>query len=491
MKKHLLTILFLISTIEIANAQCPYNNLAYLSGPAPATVGATVSAPQSWGGDYNTVTGMVAGYTYEISTCGTPTFDSELTIFPAGGGTALAYDDDGCGGTSAPSKIIFTPTVSGDYDILLDEYPCANNQIDMTMDITLLSTGGGNPPSHYIPVVVHVVYKNSTENVSTAQIMSQITAMNKDFRKTNPDFSQTPGVFQGVGADLDFEFCLATVDPNGNPTSGITRTSTSVNSFSQVTHPKSTANGGHDNWNPTKYLNLWVCDLSGTLLGYATFPSDLSSAPQLDGVVIDYAYFGTIGTTTAPFDLGRTATHEVGHWLNLRHIWGDANCGDDFVADTPTQQQSNGGCPTFPHVTCSNGPNGDMFMNYMDYTNDACMFMFTAGQKLRTDATLSGPRVGLLTASGCGSVGINELTTTRDFNMFPNPANELITISWNDNNKPNTLNIYDVAGRLVYTENLIINRTNQTIISVRNLKGIYAVEIVSNQKNEIKKLVVQ
>src|SRR5205085_7351896 len=139
---------------------------------------------------------------------------------------------------------------------------------------------------------------------------------------------------------------------------------------------KYTANGGHDAWNRDQYLNIWVCDLSGKI-GYAQFPGGPAAT---DGVVIDYQAFGTLGTASIPFHLGRTATHEIGHWLNLRHIWGDANCGDDLVADTPTQQTDNGGCPSFPHVTCSNGPNGDMFMNYMDYVNDNCMNMFTAGQ---------------------------------------------------------------------------------------------------------------
>ncbi len=136
-----------------------------------------------------------------------------------------------------------------------------------------------------------------------------------------------------------------------------------------------------------------MCQLQSGLLGYAQFPGGAAST---DGVVITHTGFGTNGTATAPFALGRSATHEIGHWLNLFHIWGDdgGGCtGSDFVADTPNQADHNFGCPTFPSVTCSNGPNGDMFMNYMDYTDDACMFMFTAGQVTRMDATLDGPSV--------------------------------------------------------------------------------------------------
>jgi len=187
-----------------------------------------------------------------------------------------------------------------------------------------------------------------------------------------------PAAFSGITADVQIEFCLAQRTPAGLSTNGIVRKSTTVTSFSSNDNVKRTANGGDDAWDATKYLNIWVCNLGGGLLGYAQFPG---GAVSTDGVVINHTAFGNTGTATAPYGLGRTATHEVGHWLNLRHIWGDASCGSDLVSDTPTQQTSNYGCPTYPRVTCSNGPAGDMFMNYMDYTNDACMYAFTNGQK--------------------------------------------------------------------------------------------------------------
>jgi hypothetical protein len=141
----------------------------------------------------------------------------------------------------------------------------------------------------------------------------------------------------------------------------------------------------------TKYLNFWICNLGEGLLGYAQFPG---GPAKTDGVVILYTAFGTTGAAAAPFNLGRTATHEVGHWLNLRHIWGDkTDCsGSDQVSDTPKAQMPNYGTPTWPHISCNNGPNGDMFMNYMDYVDDAAMFMFTQGQAARLNATLAGPR---------------------------------------------------------------------------------------------------
>ena len=251
-----------------------------------------------------------------------------------------------------------------------------------------------------IPVVVHIVYYNSTENISTTQIESQIDILNEDFRRLNLDAANTPGSFQSVAADCEIEFCLATEDPNGNSTTGITRTSTNQSSFSTNNGVKYSSSGGIDAWNTSEYLNIWVCDLSGGLLGYAQFPGGTASS---DGVVCDYAYFGNTGTATSPYDLGRTTTHEVGHWLNLRHIWGDSNCGNDFCNDTPEHSGSNYGCPSYPsYSNCNgNGANGDMFMNYMDYTNDACMNMFTLDQKSRMIAAINNYRSGLLTSNGC------------------------------------------------------------------------------------------
>ncbi len=245
-----------------------------------------------------------------------------------------------------------------------------------------------------IPVVVHVIYNTSAENISDAQVLSQITVLNEDFRRTNSDADNT----WSQAADSEIEFCMATVDPNGNATNGITRTSTSVSAFSTNDNMKFSSSGGHDAWPASDYLNVWVCDISGGILGYAQFPGGPAST---DGVVIDYQYMGTIGTATSPFDLGRTGTHEVGHWLNLRHIWGDGGCGvDDFVADTPTSDGANYGCAT-GHVSCGST---DMVENYMDYSDDACMNLFTTGQKSRMRALFDtgGARQSILNSNGCG-----------------------------------------------------------------------------------------
>lgn len=251
-----------------------------------------------------------------------------------------------------------------------------------------------------IPVVVHVVYKTAAENISDAMIQSQIDVLNADFRKLNSDVSNVPTAFAGLAADYEINFCLAKRTPTGLATNGIERKATTNKKlFSTNDGVKSTKTGGLNAWDASKYLNIWVCNLSGGVLGYAQFPGGTAAAAT-DGVVILYSAFG-YNSPAAPYNLGRTATHEVGHWLNLRHIWGDASCGNDQVADTPTQQTANYGCPIYPHKTCSNA--GDMTMNYMDYTDDACMYMFSAGQKARSQAIFAtgGARVSLLTSNGC------------------------------------------------------------------------------------------
>jgi Pregnancy-associated plasma protein-A len=246
-------------------------------------------------------------------------------------------------------------------------------------DPSVLSTG---PLSGtlVIPVAVHVIYNTAAQNISDAQIQSQITVLNRDYSKSNTDITKVPGAFAPVASNMQFQFQISSID----------RKSSTKTSWGTADAMKKTSKGGVAPISPTTTLNIWICNIGGGILGYAQFPGGSSAT---DGVVIGPQYFGSSSLASgyygAPYDKGRTATHEVGHWLNLRHIWGDASCGNDLIADTPTQSTSNFGCPAFPHVTCSNGPNGDMFMNYMDYTDDLCMFMFSEGQKTRSRAIFS------------------------------------------------------------------------------------------------------
>ena len=236
-----------------------------------------------------------------------------------------------------------------------------------------------------IKTVVHVLYNTPEQNVTTRQINSQIAVLNGDFRATNPDRTATPNPFKGLVSDARIRFKLVNV----------TRTRTATEAFSHDDGMKRRSGGGIAPFEPKTHMNMWVCALSGGLLGYAQFPG----GPQAtDGVVINYRAFGTTGTAQPPFNKGRTATHEVGHYLNLRHIWGDTpDCsGSDLVADTPNCAGPNFGTPAWPVVTCNNGPNGDMFMNYMDYVDDEAMFMFTSQQVLRMRTTLEIARLGLI-----------------------------------------------------------------------------------------------
>lgn len=234
-----------------------------------------------------------------------------------------------------------------------------------------------------IPVVVHIVYNQDDQNITDEQIRSQIDVLNQDFGRTNPNRFDTPANFQGAAANSKLSFELASQDSYGNPTNGITRTRSSQALFSPSNNGvKYSTMGGMDAWDTKSYLNIWVCKLGAGMLGYAQFPG--GGPNEADGVVIDYKFMGTKGTVRAPFDQGRTCTHEVGHWLNLKHIWGDGPCEtDDFVGDTPPVADAHYGCMRTA-MACDGGP--AMVSNFMDYTDDACMNLFTFGQAERMRA---------------------------------------------------------------------------------------------------------
>ena len=239
----------------------------------------------------------------------------------------------------------------------------------------------------YIPVVVNVVLSGSAR-VTDAQIQTQLDVLTKDFSKANAELANTGVYLAGFPFDsvanckLEFYIQDWTNDVNRKDVTG---------TFGSNDAVKKTASGGLNPESETTKLNIWVCDLSSGLLGYAQFPSGSSAT---DGVVIDYQAFGTSASYPmyAQFDMGRTATHEVGHWLNLRHIWGDTRCGNDFVGDTPLHDASNGGCPSTSHKSRCSGKPLEQWMNYMDYTDDACMYMFSNGQKRRMDAAIDASR---------------------------------------------------------------------------------------------------
>lgn len=363
-----------------------------------------------------------------------------------------------------------------------------------------------------IPVVVHVVYKNTIQNIPDTQIVRQIQLLNQCFRLQNPSFGNTRAIFDTIAADIEIQFCLAATDPQGNPTTGIIRKSAPSNAafdpifnFDKV---KSSATNGDDPWPHDKYLNIWVCDMSlfgsAFVLGYATFPG---GAANLDGVVIQSEYFG-YGTAAAPNNLGRTTIHEVGHWFGMRHIWADddqqstGQCDStDFVDDTPNQAaKSQSDC----NLTINSCPNEssywgaidppDMVENYMDYSADACMTMFTKGQKARMYSFLNtdAARMAITTSTaGCSVTGIKELyqNFSEYVNVYPNPANGELHVNITQFT-PSDLKaeIYNQQGQIVKE----INHLDfQNIISLSDLSdGLYVVKVYNSEVNAVKKITI-
>ena len=342
-----------------------------------------------------------------------------------------------------------------------------------------------------IPVVIHVLYNNAVQNISDAQIMSQLVSLNKDFANLNEDAANRPAAFAPFAANSYFRFCLAQVDPAGNRTTGIIRKATQMAVFTADDAMKSNFRGGDDAWDARRYLNIWVCNLGGRSLGYATLPG---SPADKDGVVISYDVFGTTGHLRAPFNKGRTATHEVGHWMGLKHIWGDSDCGDDGVEDTPRQKSYNFGCPSFPRVTeCSQTAHGDMFMNYMDFSDDACMNMFTVGQKKRMRALFAtgNARNSFLNSNACDSNQVQAGPVAADtvpvkpipaavetsFRVYPNPVQSQLTVQYTTTGEMGArkIRIVSVQGVVVFSG--ILNQAQTAINTARLVPGIYIVHI--------------
>lgn len=337
-----------------------------------------------------------------------------------------------------------------------------------------------------IPVVVHVVYKGAIENISDEQIQSQLDVLNEDYRLLNPNAATIPTIFDPLAADMEVEFCLAGLDTAGNPSTGITRQETPWSNIGQLIAPDGrprifyTELGGADAWDTEHYLNIWVCSIGGGILGYGAYPGSAPAAE--DGIVIDARYFGTTGLAVfnPPHHLGRTATHEIGHYFNLLHIWGDdeLSCADDDeVADTPTQRGPFLGCPAYPQFSCGNSA---MFMNFMDYTNDACMSLFTQGQKVRLWATLDSVRAGLTDSMSCATTSVKLPGGQKQpLKLFPNPVSEKLTVECGENSAGIVLRVYDMAGTLWLKEKNIAGMENVQLDVSALPPGMYKVTVAS------------
>lgn len=363
-----------------------------------------------------------------------------------------------------------------------------------------------------IPVVVHVVYKNAAQNIPDTQVVRQIQILNECFRLLNPNFTGTRAIFDTLGADTEIQFCLAATDPSGNSTTGIIRKSAPSNaSFDPLFNMdkvKSSATNGDDPWPNDKYLNIWVCDMSifgsAFVLGYATFPGEV---PALDGVVIQSEYFG-YGTAAAPNNLGRTTVHEVGHFFGMRHIWADDDSGStgqcdstDFVDDTPNQAaKSQSDCNMTINSCANEAPYWgtidppDMVENYMDYSADGCMALFTKGQKARMYSffNTSPARIAIKTSPvGCSTVGVKELYSNFSDYLFvyPNPASDVLHINITQFT-PQNLNceIYNYNGQLVKTVKQLDFQNTINLSDLAN--GMYVVKVYNTEVHAIKKITI-
>jgi hypothetical protein len=319
-----------------------------------------------------------------------------------------------------------------------------------------------------IPVVVHILYHSPAEKISDARVQSQIEVLNKCFRRQNADSVKTPSYFKPLAADVEIEFQLAISDNSSRATTGIIRKYTPITKWSSDDKLKFSSNMGDDAWDTKNYLNIWVCNLD-KLAGYSSLPG---SDAAKDGVVIDFGAFGAINSGNG-YDLGKTAVHEIGHWLGLKHLWGDENCGDDGVADTPKQASYTSGCPSTIRITCGNGPNGDMYMNYMDFTGDACMNLFTKGQKARMQALFQpgGFRNALLFSKGLDQPLIFESPIPEADpkwlypQLYPNPSSSTVTLDLT----------YDARwiGKIIQ----IVNLQGQTVLRVQVTGKILHIDI--------------
>ena len=341
-----------------------------------------------------------------------------------------------------------------------------------------------------IPVVVHVVYHSDAENISDAQIKSQIEVLNADFEKRNGDTTAIPSYYRSLAANCGFRFGLALQDTNGQATTGVIRRYTDVTSFSINDGIKSATTGGDDAWDRDRYLNIWVGNLNSSVLGYSSI---VGGPKATDGVVVLYSAFGTTGVAAAPFNRGRTATHEIGHWLNLIHTWGDDSCGNDDVADTPPQQGPDYGDPTGIKLSCSNEPYGNLYMDFMDFTDDIGMHLFTNGQRDRMRALFvpGGFRYPLL--SSAVPVEMDDTVVTvadagSAIAVFPNPATSGVTVSMTDNSSlGGVLGVYDLTGRRV-VEMRITSLSIQLDVSALK-SGVYFIVAGDEAHRRVVKLV--
>jgi hypothetical protein len=333
-----------------------------------------------------------------------------------------------------------------------------------------------------IPVVFHVIYQTTAENLPDSCIMEQMQVLNTDFDTI------TNTHFQNVAANCQIKFALAVTDPLGNPTSGIVRVQTNVSSFTANDNMMHVSSGGDDAWDKSCYLNIWICKLGNGMLGYC----DYNPIGNLqDGVVLDYRFTG-ITCAQAPYDFGKTGTYEVARWLNVRPMIGLPSCIDaDSVSDTPLMQSDPFGCSLFPLLDgCSPNSPGVMFENYMTTSSDACKNIFTLGQKARMWACLNGPRNSIATQNGCNALSVKKESADQLFSVYPSPSIDgKINISFAREEKINGVEVFNAMGEIIWEMKNIPTDKNNLVIDLSNAAtGIYTVKVSSENFVECKRV---
>lgn len=407
-----------------------------------------------------------------------------------------------------------TPILSEKFENWMSSYIQKKEQFANEKKVSVVYT---------IPVVFHIIHSGQAVgtgyNISATRINQQIARLNADYRKTNSDQSTylTQASFISAASDVEINFCAAKISPSGTVMAepGIDRIKYSDRGWPAP--PYSGSSTSLENtikpnsiWDPTKYFNVWVTAFSDGTLGYAQFPTvpsgtspvtdmvGFGGSASTDGVVIDY---NATGNTSGAYNLGRTLTHESGHWLGLRHIDGDASCGNDYVTDTPAQNNLSGTCPSSAGAVVSSGcsaspnPPGRMYQNYMDYSDDKCMVLFTAGQKARMQAVMASctRRNSLNTSLVCGNVSVNDYSSILEFNLFPNPSNGELNVTLDlMNTEDFSISVINTLGQVVSEiKQLQSNGGNIKLDLLSQSRGVYFVTVKTNTSTRTKRLILQ
>jgi len=340
-----------------------------------------------------------------------------------------------------------------------------------------------------LPVVFHVVYQTTAENIPDSLLQEQLDVLNEDLNGNNSDLWKVPAAWQPIIGTMPVTFMFATVDPSGNPTTGIERQFSATISWNTNDNVKHIATGGLDAWPDTSYLNIWVCDLGSALTGYTQFPGGPDAT---DGIVLNYRFVGRGSPALAPFNAGRVGTHEFGHWLGLRHIGPDPSCADiDSCADTPGYS-SNAVYGTYPVGTvltdaCQPAAPGIMWMNFMSYVDDTAMVFFTQDQVGKMTWYLNNMRQGFFTPNG-----IREDQVESSYNVYPSPStNGILNITRSDATSDATVEVYDAQGRSVIAPvNFSAGTTSLQIDLSFCAPGVYMVVTHDTVSTKNKRIVI-